>query len=129
MSRHFSTVTGVEISARLVPITEENIRRLGITNVRFVCADAASFTSLDHTDLVYLFNPFPASVLAEVLVNLRRSLQTVPRPLWILYKNPVCHDVILQAGFTYQRRFAPPCSHPFSVYTWCQPPNTTVSRD
>lgn len=118
LSRYFRSVTGVEMSARLVEVARRNIHRLGLTNIGFICGDAGKVREgLDSITHVYLFNPFPAVVMDEVLANLRRSLETRPRSMVIIYKNPVCHDSIVKAGFVVQREFCFRYSHPFCIYS------------
>jgi hypothetical protein len=56
--------------------------------------DAADYAFAPHHDVVYLFNPFDAVVLAAVVVRLRHSLAEHPRTVWIVYHNPVWRMVI-----------------------------------
>lgn len=57
-------------------------------------ADAATYV-LPHDPLVlFLFNPFEASVLARVLDGLEQSLVDVPREIFLLYYMPVHEDVV-----------------------------------
>lgn len=116
LSQHFDTVVGVEISERLVEICKRNLRLLGLRNIWVVCSDAARFTEFDDFSHVYMFNPFPANVMHEVMQNLRRSLESHPRRLTIIYKNPYCGDVIVSAGFREVARHEMKGSHPFVVY-------------
>ncbi len=53
----FTRVTGVDLSADLVRIATENVRRLGLTHVGFVHADASAFTDLDPYTHIYMVQP------------------------------------------------------------------------
>ena len=86
LSRYFAGVTGVEMSPKLVEVARRKVRKLGLTNVRFGCADAVEYyDGLDQFSHVDMFHPFPASVMQEVMENVRRSLEGRPRPLVIIY--------------------------------------------
>lgn len=117
LSRHFSLVVGVELSPELVAAAKRNVARMRVANIELHCADARLFsTGLDRATHVYMFNPFPVTIMNAVVENLTRSLRRAPRRLTIIYKNPVCHDSIVAAGFIHQRDFHFRDSHPFSVY-------------
>ena len=114
----FEEVLGVEISQALVHIAEANAKRLSLKSVRFVCSDARAFKDMDSFSHFYMYNPFPCTVMMDVLSNLRESLSRKPRPLTLIYKNPVCHSVIVDSGlFTAEREFVfSKRDHPFRVY-------------
>lgn len=94
----FDQVIGVELSAALVEIARRNATRLRLRNVRFIQADAAAFHELDRVTHVYMFNPFPAEVMATVMANLRASLARVPRTLTLVYVNPAYAGVVEESG-------------------------------
>lgn len=45
-----------------------------------------------------MYNPFGDAVMEQVVANLRRSLEATPRPIWLIYNNPICHGVIEKTG-------------------------------
>jgi SAM-dependent methyltransferase len=94
----FEHVIGVELSPSLVEIARRNAARLRLGNVRFIQADAAAFHELDRVTHVYMFNPFPAEVMATVMANLRASLARVPRALTLVYVNPAYAAVVEECG-------------------------------
>ncbi len=113
----FEEIVGIELSYELVSIAEANVRRLGLKNVHFVCMDAGRFTDLDRFTHIYMFNPFPASVMQEVLDNLAVSFARKPRDLTLIYYYPVCDDVVMRSGlFRIVKKMTFPFSHPFFVY-------------
>ena len=118
LSHHFSRVVGVELAPALIAAAQRNLGRLNVVNVELHCADARSFIAgLDEVTHVYMFNPFPAPVMADVLVNLNQSLLRRPRQLTIIYKHPVCHATIIEAGFLHLRELSFRYSHPFAIYS------------
>jgi SAM-dependent methyltransferase len=114
--RHFASVTGVELSSDLTRIAECNAQRAGLGNLRFVCSDASAFASLDTFTHIYLYNPFPCTVLAEVLENLRASLLRRERELLLIYRNPVCDDAVAASGLFNRERTLKPGQHWWYIY-------------
>jgi len=94
----FAEVIGVELSDELIQVARRNAARLGQRNVCFIQADAGAFRDYDGVTHVYMYNPFPCEVMTQVMAHLRVSLKRAPRPMVIVYGNPVCHEVILASG-------------------------------
>ena len=95
----FSHVDGVEISPDLARICRRNLSRLRIHNATIICCDASQFTAYDQYTYLYMFNPFPVTVMEPVLKHLRASLEIRPRPLTLIYFNPRHHDCLISFGF------------------------------
>ena len=96
MSKYpFASLCGVELSYRLCNIAKMNMNRLGIENVKIYCSDASEFTDYYKYNYIYFFNPFPSVVMNLVMQNVINDLQINPRKVVIIYKNPVCHEDII----------------------------------
>jgi hypothetical protein len=61
--------------------------------------------------VIYLFNPFPEPGLRRALAKLKNSLETKPRPIYVLYHNPLMESVLNQAGL---RRITG--THQYSIF-------------
>jgi SAM-dependent methyltransferase len=114
----FSEVIGVELSEELVQVARRNAERLGRRNVRFIQANADAFRDCDHVTHIFMYNPFPCEVMRQVMANLSVSVERAPRQMTIVYRNPLCHDVILaselfEAGPEQRHR---PDPHPWRIY-------------
>jgi hypothetical protein len=59
--------------------------------------DAREFVFPNEPTVLYLFNPFPEHVLREVLGNLRKSLNSSPRPVFVIYHNLVHEKVFVES--------------------------------
>ena len=119
----FAEVIGVELSGELIDVARRNAARLGRKNVRFVLADAAAFRDYDRVSHIFMYNPFPCDVVAHVVINLGASLARVPRRLTIVYRKPLCHELIMASGLFDagdERRPAPDV-HPWRVYRTRRP--------
>jgi SAM-dependent methyltransferase len=95
----FAHVDGVEISPELCAIARRNLALLGMNHARILEGDAAQFVDLDGYGAVYMYNPFPRSVVRAVVSNLAASLKRAPRPFILIYLNPTCSDAILTGPF------------------------------
>jgi hypothetical protein len=85
----FRRIIGVELSPRLADAANRNLsgdrgaRRSGPAEV--VCGDAASFRFPHDPLVVYLFNPFDAQMLVQILSSLYASAVSAPRAIVIAY--------------------------------------------
>lgn len=113
----FEEVAGVEISPAMASIAEKNLRKLNIRGWNIYIADASDFTDLDRFTHVYMFNPFPEVVMADVMRNLGASLKRTPRTLTVIYFFPTCHDILIKSGlFTITRQIDSNLTHAFHIY-------------
>jgi SAM-dependent methyltransferase len=116
--RPFRAVIGVEISPALVEVARENVAEARddlrvARDVRIVRADASSYRFPRGNLVVYLYNPFDATVLDSVLIALGNA---DPRDdVVLLYHTPLQRDTIdaneafelvddLGFGVVYRRR-------------------------
>lgn len=98
----FSRIVGVELLAEFETIARRNIDRYrGEQQECFALesqqGDAREFSFPDVPTVLYLFNPFPEHVLREVLCNLRDSLRSSPRPVFVIYHNLVHERVFVDS--------------------------------
>jgi 16S rRNA A1518/A1519 N6-dimethyltransferase RsmA/KsgA/DIM1 with predicted DNA glycosylase/AP lyase activity len=117
----FAEVVGVELARDLIDVAQQNATKLGRRNVRFVQGDAAAFRDYDRVTHVYMYNPFPCSVMSEVIANLDASLKRVPHSLTIVYRNAECHQRIVESGLFEvepEQRFD---GHAWRIYRSCRP--------
>jgi SAM-dependent methyltransferase len=92
----FRQVVGLEISPALVAVARDNLaafatQDLRCRDLRIVRGDAATFRFPKGDLVVYLYNPFDATLLARVIANLAREERA---NLAILYHTPVERDII-----------------------------------
>lgn len=91
----FRRVIGVELSPDLLDVARKNVRQLQKTDpdaarsITLVLADAADYMFPDEPTVLYLYNPFGETTMRTVLGALVGSLHTSPRPLCVIYYNPV----------------------------------------
>lgn len=97
----FRRIVGVELLPELHQATLDNLRRYKNESqkcfaLEAICGDANEFLFPDEPTILYLFNPFPESGLRRVIANLEASLRAHPRPVYVLYHNPLLESVLTE---------------------------------
>lgn len=100
----FQKIVGVEILPKLDRTAQENIRAYKSPtqrcfDIQTVCADAREFELPDEPFVLYLFNPLPEGALRQVIALLEKSLVQFPRPVWVVYHNPLLESAIAASPF------------------------------
>lgn len=100
----FKRVVGVELAPELVAAAERNVQRwtarAGHTGVfELACVDAAEYPIPADPAVLYFFNPFMAEAMRAVLENIRRSLEAVPREIYVIYQYPLLGPLFDECGF------------------------------
>jgi SAM-dependent methyltransferase len=89
----FARIVGVELLPELVAVARENISEFegrGVqSTIEVICQDATRFPFPAEPSVVFLFNPLPQAVLRKLLGNLDLSLRRNPRPVYLVYANPI----------------------------------------
>ena len=107
----FKKVVGVEFSEHFCQIARDNLvafghRRKLESDIIIVHADVVHYSIQSDETIFFLYDPFSAEVLAQVLENIRRSLTAHPRDIWVIYNSPAYHDLMQQSSiFTSGRLF------------------------
>lgn len=88
----FRRAIGVELSPQLSDEARKNVERaagkLKCNDVQIVTANAAEYVVPPEATVVFLFNPFTGSVLAEVQRRIYESIHEAPRRLRVVYVHP-----------------------------------------
>lgn len=95
-------VIGVELSATLMQIAQENIARNAHRHrcgeVSLVESDALDFRIPDDVTIAFFNNPFTGSIFTNVVERLIESVDRNPRTVRIIYANPVEERALLGTG-------------------------------
>jgi hypothetical protein len=100
----FTSVVGVEYAANINPVAERNLeefrRRTGKEfDFRIVGMDAAEYEIHDDERVFFFYNPFGRPVFERVLGNIRRSYESSPRPIHLVYGNPTQRQALEEDPF------------------------------
>lgn len=117
----FRKVVGVEFSPELCAAARKNVAvfqsRVPLqAEFEVVEADAAKYQITPDQTVFFLFNPFDAPVMRQVLHNIARSVRESPRPVWIIYNHPTHDDVILKCSMFAQDKLLRYGACEFAVY-------------
>ncbi|HKW27520.1 MAG TPA: class I SAM-dependent methyltransferase [Terriglobales bacterium] len=99
----FQRIVGVEAVPVLHRVALENIRKYRSAtqkclDLESLCGDARDFQFPPEPLVVFLFNPLPEAGLRVVMENLQASLREHPRPLYVVYHNPLLEHVLAEDG-------------------------------
>ena len=100
----FRRIIGVEFSPQLHRIAEQNIRNYQnpsqrCRNIELLLGDVVDYRIPEEPVVLYLFNPFNEKLVELLVATIRRSLEAKPRPVFVLYKNPVANEVFEKQAF------------------------------
>ena len=100
----FRRLIGVEFAAELTEAARANlaapaVAKLANSRVELVCCDAANYEFPQEPLMIYLFNPFGAAIIRRIAQNALASWRSDPRPVEIIYMNPVHVSEFLAAGW------------------------------
>jgi len=100
----FQKIIGVDFMPELHAAARKNIaayanERQKCRRIETVCMDARDFQFPSGPLVVYLFNPFAEPTFAQVLENLRRSVEQAPWIVYIAYRFPEFEGVLAEASW------------------------------
>lgn len=99
----FKEIIGVDFSDTLCKNAVHTAQHLSgqysDVKMKVVCQDAGAFSIPEAVSTIFMFNPFDAVILEKVLEQINKSQLAFPRPIKILYANPVWKKVLENAGF------------------------------
>jgi 16S rRNA G966 N2-methylase RsmD len=95
----FRRIVGIEFSSRLHEIAKKSVRKFSenaraVTNIELCCIDAVDYELPKEHTICYMYNPFGAEVLEQVMKNIETSLCSSKRRFILVYLNPTSPEVI-----------------------------------
>jgi SAM-dependent methyltransferase len=95
----FLQVIGIEYAKELHEAALQNIhtaKRIRCWNVTSVSVNALDFSIPDSPCVLFFYHPFKRDVMEPVLVNIHTSLLHHPRPLFLIYVNPLLDELLMR---------------------------------
>ncbi|MEP6674399.1 MAG: class I SAM-dependent methyltransferase [Ferruginibacter sp.] len=96
-------VTGIDFSRELSLAAKKNLdstqKKFTALQYNIVNNDAFYYEIPADVDIIFLFNPFDEVIMSGVAENIEISYEKNPRPITIIYANPICKDLFLEMGF------------------------------
>jgi 16S rRNA G966 N2-methylase RsmD len=93
----FKKIIGIDFSQALVDIANRNLAKLSYANIQFINADAIEWKIPDGNALIFLFNPFNASILAHFISSNVGHFKN--NHSFIIYADAIHDKVIEELGF------------------------------
>ncbi|MEV4896662.1 class I SAM-dependent methyltransferase [Nonomuraea sp. NPDC055795] len=117
----FKRVIGVELSPDLTDIARNNLDTTTLTlqahKVELVHSDVLDYAIPDDVSVVFLNNPFTGEIFASVMKQLIASADRHPRPITLIYFNPVEEPYLLSTGrFHHVRTTIPRWRSPDGIF-------------
>jgi SAM-dependent methyltransferase len=96
-------VSGIDFSKELCMDAINNLSTIQIMHsalqAKIINSDAYTYQIPADVDCIFLFNPFDDYLMMGVVRNIEQSLMQNPRPIKIIYANPLCKSHFIDAGF------------------------------
>jgi predicted RNA methylase len=113
----FRRIVGVELLPALHETAKQNVSRYRNASqkclvIESICGDATQFCFPAEPTVLFLFNPFPESGMRSVIANLEQSLRVHPRPVYVLYHNPLLEQVLGESAL-FKKIYG---THQYAVY-------------
>lgn len=94
----FNNVVGVEFSEDLHLLATKNITAASkswpnTNRIRAIHGDARSYDPPNAPIILYLYNPFDAEVMSQVVKKWEDSVSAHIHDVWVMYANPVDRDL------------------------------------
>jgi SAM-dependent methyltransferase len=117
----FAKIVGVELSAHLHGIAEENIERYqpdsqACKNFTLHCMNAADYAFGSEPVVLFLFDPFGEEILRRVLANLEASFKAAPREVFVVYVFPQFEALLRGSSYLNRISEGGPRWRPWSSY-------------
>jgi len=108
----FHRVVGVEFVRELVDIAEANLKKKGVGNAVVIHGDVAEYVLPPGNLLVYLYNPFGAPIVAEVIRGLENRIEGGSADeIYFVYTVPKCGSLLDQSRALRRMDLAQPLEH------------------
>jgi 16S rRNA G966 N2-methylase RsmD len=102
-SRGFNKVTGIDFSKAFCKAAEANLditkQKISGLQYKVINNDAFYFEIPNDVDCIFMFNPFDEIIMDGVAENILESFEMAPRPITLIYSNPLHKEKLLEVGF------------------------------
>jgi SAM-dependent methyltransferase len=117
----FQRVIGVELAPELHEIAGQNVKTTKLPllckDIELVRSDVLDYDIPDDVTVVFMNNPFRGEIFASVVRKLIASADARPRPIRLIYGNPVEEPMLLDTGrFRHLRTVTQPRAKPGSLF-------------
>ena len=121
----FKRVMGIEFSPELHLIAQRNIAKFGsqrrrCDSVESTCMDFAEFVLPPEPSVLFFFDPCDETILAKLLSKIDRSVESNPRPLYLIYVAPTTSKRKLLESIGIKVKLSDDAQYNFCLYRFCE---------
>ncbi|HMP91752.1 MAG TPA: class I SAM-dependent methyltransferase [Phnomibacter sp.] len=99
----FTTIYGIDLAPALCAearaLATQLVQKFNLSHIEVTCCNASQFEVPPATSVIFLFNPFDATVMEPFITRVLESIAASKRQLLVLYANPVHKKLWMEAGF------------------------------
>jgi SAM-dependent methyltransferase len=95
----FKRIIGVDISQQLLNVARQNMERKNVDG-ELVCGDVREFDFPNEPLVTFMYNPFFPDVMLRLAENLRDSVRSHPREVYVVYYSAAFRDVWRSLDFS-----------------------------
>jgi len=110
----FKKIDGLELSPNLVKIAKRNFHKLKTKKVEIFNENATNFMGYNNYNYFYLYNPFPEKIFKKVIDRINK--QVINKEIYIIYNNPICHDLLIDSSFLLVEQFPDAWGNGINLY-------------
>lgn len=96
-------ITGIDFSKELCSAATKNLQKYRQKFPELNCSvlnnDAFYYAIPEDADCIFMFNPFDELIMSGLIENIEISLEKNPRPVTVIYFNPMEKQLFTEAGF------------------------------
>ena len=94
----FRRIIGIEFVPELCEIAKSNFESCR-SPAEILCMDATQYIFPNDPLVVYMFNPFGTEPMRKLSQNLEQSLAATPRPIYLIYWNPLHPEPFVESSY------------------------------
>tara|TARA_B100000963_G_C22588283_1_gene654212 strand:+ start:796 stop:1404 length:609 start_codon:yes stop_codon:yes gene_type:complete len=114
LSYPFKKIDGLELSPELVKIAKRNFQKLKTNKVEIFNENATCFMGYNNYNYFYLYNPFPKKIFEKFIKRINEQIKN--KEIFIIYNNPVCHDLLIDSNFLLVEKFPDAWGNGINLY-------------
>lgn len=114
LSYPFKKIDGLKLSPELVKIAKRNFQKLKTNKVEIFNENATCFMGYNNYNYFYLYNPFPKKIFEKFINRINEQIKN--KEIFIIYNNPVCHDLLIDSNFLLVEKFPDAWGNGINLY-------------
>lgn len=124
----FARVDGIELSKDIAEIATRNLTRLKKQRWHVFNENAITYNRYNSYSMLYMYHPFPEQIMRQVLAKIHSAIADREQEMLLIYNNPVCHELIVNEGFSKHREYPDEWGNGMFIYSNKNLQNSRLNR-